>query len=693
MARLYEGDQLDEWILHFCLPYNLEEFLESDEIGVTTLSDLEMIITDAELLAKVRQHLMPNEQWYKKFCAAVRATKILSTASFDLLVEDDQSHPITNTDCTSSIVEENTETRSILQNIEKTKDEIIRHKEYHTAKAQAKLNRLRTAAIEVVNSCASIESDVKAAERDLARARRLADIRKAQKIFASSANGDICVGMDCTGSMEPFIEQMATKAISFIDSIKELHPDLQLRVAFIAYRDIDDGVGRIDVLPFTSDIERFKHKVSVQKAYGGGDACEDVFGFLNAASQLDWQSTARILLHIADYPCHGSKYHFDLVDDYPTGDPDGLTDTILLPKLHGLNVQYVFCKITKHTDQMIAVFNETMGCEFVKTIETPDATMLIDALTTEVTTTLTASLSSTLSVDTSRTDTHAFVMVTAEPQWESIDGQPALRFPLRPLVSFESIQQDPEKSCVVECAIILQAKTSVNPFAQGGCRVAHKALEKAELKSTTSAEDLPSPMIDRVHKLTKKLRSKHRTKEAYEESLKPHFMASCLAAEFNTAVNHASAVPTEEGYDPVSYPQITYVDAGLVQYVAKDGMPWCSSEEYIDGQYIKFNNNNGTVTRESGHDIVQAFSHWTFHRTNGDLLVCDCQGAFDEAKEIYRLTDPAIHCHSNAQRFGGTNLSTLGMIKFFKNHRCGQMCSLLGVASPSECLSELNSKL
>lgn len=38
--------------------------------------------------------------------------------------------------------------------------------------------------------------------------------------------------------------------------------------------------------------------------------------------RLDWQSSTRVMIHIADYLAHGDRYN-DNFDDYPNGDPTG----------------------------------------------------------------------------------------------------------------------------------------------------------------------------------------------------------------------------------------------------------------------------------------------------------------------------------------------------------------------------------
>ena len=58
----------------------------------------------------------------------------------------------------------------------------------------------------------------------------------------------------------------------------------------------------------------------------------------------------------------------------------------------------------------------------------------------------------------------------------------------------------------------------------------------------------------------------------------------------------------------------------------------------------------------TNHDVIQAFSHWTHHITEGTMIVVDCQGVYTKATNSFMLTDPALHC-KDVTRFGGTNVS------------------------------------
>ena len=104
------------------------------------------------------------------------------------------------------------------------------------------------------------------------------------------------------------------------------------------------------------------------------------------------------------------------------------------------------------------------------------------------------------------------------------------------------------------------------------------------------------------------------------------------------------------------------------------------------GAWEKYNNNHGLVTvnpttQGTNHDVIQAFSHWTYQITNGHIMVVDVQGVFDKARNLFHLTDPALHC-KDVLRFGATNLHKGGFDRFFETHVCNTCCAEMGLLKP-----------
>lgn len=170
-----------------------------------------------------------------------------------------------------------------------------------------------------------------------------------------TASLDVVFLLDCTGSMSSYIEATKNDINEFARQIVAMHPNVTLRLAFIGYRDHCDKEERLAVMRFTSSVNEFINMVSSQRAKGGGDDAEDVFGGLHVVRGLDWNGETRILYHIADAPCHGREFHgTDSSDDFPDGDPNGLKADDILHALKGLNVQYYFGKIKSKTDTMVS---------------------------------------------------------------------------------------------------------------------------------------------------------------------------------------------------------------------------------------------------------------------------------------------------------------------------------------------------
>lgn len=144
------------------------------------------------------------------------------------------------------------------------------------------------------------------------------------------------------------------------------------------------------------------------------------------------------------------------------------------------------------------------------------------------------------------------------------------------------------------------------------------------------------------------------------------------------------------------------------------------SEPELEGEYIKYNNNNGGVRsgstphaspgalslgmlveeeedeeEESDEDqpeltvdpaeVPQCFSHYSFVKSSYQQLVCDLQGVWNN-EDGFVLTDPAIHCISTTKHANGaTDKGVEGIIKFFETHKCGKLCHHLSLQSPHAC--------
>lgn len=74
----------------------------------------------------------------------------------------------------------------------------------------------------------------------------------------------------------------------------------------------------------------------------------------------------------------------------------------------------------------------------------------------------------------------------------------------------------------------------------------------------------------------------------------------------------------------------------ILEFKDRPNSPLYHLEHYIEGEYIKYNSNSGFVDEHIRY-TPHAFSHFTFEKSNHDLIVVDIQGVGD----LY--TDPQVN--------------------------------------------------
>eukprot|EP00929_Paragymnodinium_shiwhaense_P112476 TRINITY_DN80732_c0_g1_i1.p1 TRINITY_DN80732_c0_g1~~TRINITY_DN80732_c0_g1_i1.p1 ORF type:complete len:1469 (+),score=348.55 TRINITY_DN80732_c0_g1_i1:95-4501(+) len=109
-------------------------------------------------------------------------------------------------------------------------------------------------------------------------------------------------------------------------------------------------------------------------------------------------------------------------------------------------------------------------------------------------------------------------------------------------------------------------------------------------------------------------------------------------------------------------------------------------ERYLPGIFLKYNSNRGYINEEAPHsELAQAFSHYTFEMSCRRLMVLDVQGVFvKRRRDQLILSDPQVVSRERDEigghsQFGPGDTGKKGMIDFFKKHRCGPTCRMLGL--------------
>ena len=104
------------------------------------------------------------------------------------------------------------------------------------------------------------------------------------------------------------------------------------------------------------------------------------------------------------------------------------------------------------------------------------------------------------------------------------------------------------------------------------------------------------------------------------------------------------------------------------------GAQWAGKkvlQEPFIQNYQKFNSNTGwSDDTLPWPRVMQALSHFSYHVSNGESVLCDLQGGFYSDGVV--LTDPVVM--STSRRFGPTDLGAAGISSFFAHHTCNEYC-------------------
>ncbi|RGB28116.1 kinase-like domain-containing protein [Rhizophagus diaphanus] len=418
---------------------------------------------------------------------------------------------------------------------------------------------------------------------------------------------DLCFVLDCTGSMGSHIAAARDCILKVTNYIKHTNPSIELWVGFYDYRDHNDGSLRLQNFDFNDQYDQFIQymlNVTPSSSSNNDNAPEDVLGGLNAAiTKMNWKNNTRILLHIGDNPPHGRNFT-NLTDNYPNGDPYGLTAENVLEKMKSKNILYFFGKITNETDKMLEIFRGIIGEIPVFDLMEDDPIKLIENFIKSVSSSITTSVSLISVIGSNFKDIYALQkrklnMNPIEPNW---DFQPL------------------EKGIL----LCFTFKVAPQPFSAGTEKYAYFA---RDFKS--------KPEKEIVMKEYLKVR-RNESFEKYLETVEVSTVAHFLSTKFNL-------IAEQKNISKVNFLEVKLLRVHTRYYTI---------EQKLNVEYKRFNSNTGVIS-ELRHTL-EAFAHFTYYEyTEGYLVVCDLQGI--ETFGEFLLTDPAIHC-IDPLRFGGTVL-------------------------------------
>ena len=540
--------------------------------------------------------------------------------------------------------------------------------------------------------------------------------RSTAGLFKAACSTDLLFLIDTTASMTGYINAAKEQVISIVNDIKgTFHNEAEVRLAVVGYKDHGDP-NALEFLDFTPSATRVRSFVNGLKASGGGDVPENVLGAIQQALNATWKQQTRCIVHITDAPPHGSKLH-DLNEAEDTyynlgSEPHGLSHEVLFPQLVSLKINYALLRINRSTDKMAYTLYQQYAAgsgdcslntknryyaeahnmnKYRSNSVNPSGGVAFEE--TELGTTFSALQHLVVKMVTgssSRTAVRMSASRTSKGTSKKSDGKLAAisedEDDIEPATPVQLETSPPlwgtplwlKETLVVEGFspdIIVHNAHTLNsmmenddnirmnvteltikkrplPFAQGAMRVASYAGTAAS--------------TDRF--VVKSFKREGKRLAHLAEDMRGQALCKAFALEFNALLGEEHALDF-------------IVTTCLKGSPGEGSSDECMSlEPYIEGKYVKYNNNCGYINKDNPdnpiHQAAQAFSHFTFERSQGQFLVSDLQGVGNV------LTDPAIHT-LDPERFNlaDTNLGPEGFKFFFATHVCNDICTKLGLKS------------
>ena len=255
--------------------------------------------------------------------------------------------------------------------------------------AKRKLDKLKS---ELKKSKAS-EADMEMSYLRSCTARSLADvrtrikekdIRSVVRALSAAESVDLCFIVDCTGSMCPHIEAVKSSIRDIIFRVRATNANLNLRLAFVAYRGVEDDKAGSELLDFVPSVEKFLDFMAPIRARNGESLYgENMAGGIQCANGLSWEQPTRVCFIIADMSCHGDEFLSGTA--YPGGTP-GINIVDELKTLEANSnaegtMTLNFGRITSTTDRMSARFKDHFGIQ-IAVVDIKDTSKMTACVTT-----------------------------------------------------------------------------------------------------------------------------------------------------------------------------------------------------------------------------------------------------------------------------------------------------------------------
>ena len=190
------------------------------------------------------------------------------------------------------------------------------------------------------------------------------ELLKRTEDFINQSRLDIIFIVDCTNSVNPYLETIKNNFTKMIDKIQDECQMATIYIGFIGYKDLPDLdlIGNYMDIKLTTKLNLIAEEIKNLKSNGGGDIAEDIAGAFELALNNDWKGISRFAILAADAPCHGDEFHGKSntknYENYPQGDPKNRDIKEFVRKFAEKNISLFCAKFSDETDLMFEIFSK-----------------------------------------------------------------------------------------------------------------------------------------------------------------------------------------------------------------------------------------------------------------------------------------------------------------------------------------------
>jgi len=477
-------------------------------------------------------------------------------------------------------------------------------------------------------------------------------------LLESHSAADVCFLCDITGNMEVYMEIVKETIKEFAFKISEIIKT-NPRLAFVGFRDINDKCSLL-VKDFTSNPEELIKAMDKVKCTGGDDVCEDIIKPLREVLKLTWKSDLMYVYILLDAPTHGKRYYeekyhgYSDFDRYPNADKEELLEKLMC-HYRRAKINLVLLQTNPRTNKMIQIMRRYYDSYMNK----------LSVINFEERKTMKEEFEKNFIQSMGN---------FAESRWnnfrkikrkgDGIDAAPDLDEEAEFNIEFEGevysafIEKIDFERKKFEYGLNIE-KVHTEKCIVSGTKVGVGKFSKCQ-KLDVGGDPMyvikiPKIPITNIKELT--------------NDIEVSAFVEFFVQKFNTALDEKKHL-------------IEKLDVVIIKNIDKKrkkikGSTIYLAQRFVEGDYTKYNNNYGWVNHNEtkANMIAQAFSHFTYEYSLGAMLVVDIQGVYNDDHLI--ITDPAIHSLLFKDRFGYTNHAKVGMLRFFRTHKCNDYCKQL----------------